>query len=339
MILESITFAQYRNLFNSASNRKIYLSVEWLIFLEKTKKLKLIFILFSDDKHRPLFVFVGGLFSKFGIKILGSPFEGWDTENMGFLNLSSNNVDYQTAFFLLKNYLSKEYHCHYFEIVDNDIPDDVVNLLDCSVNVVTTPMLDLSRTENDIFSSFDTDVRTSIRNFERKGGTIQILSPTKDLLNEFYSQTVCLYQRKGMKSIFSLGMFQNMFDAFSSLNERCLCVAAYEPKAKKCIAIIVSVCLDGKAYAQCISDYHDFLTYRPIEALIWFSIKYWKNKGAKSFDLAGSAHWKKKFEPKETKINRLIFSKNKLLVFARNFVKRILLLKRGKKQRKMVIKV
>ena len=65
-------------------NPDIYFSYEWIDFLKKSLNVDP-FVIEISDGNKIIGYFVGAVFKKFGVKIVGSPFRGWDTPYMGLL--------------------------------------------------------------------------------------------------------------------------------------------------------------------------------------------------------------------------------------------------------------
>ena len=72
------------NEYNNFSDKLIYQTKEWVGFVAKTQNAKPIILRIIDDNDNLIGYYTCLLFSKFGFKIIGSPFRGWTTLYMGF---------------------------------------------------------------------------------------------------------------------------------------------------------------------------------------------------------------------------------------------------------------
>ena len=75
-----------------------------LCFLLKTKKKPVILEIL--DRGELVSVFVGVIITKFGVRILGSPFEEWFTEEMGFILIK--DCDFGKCIESVKEYAFKK---------------------------------------------------------------------------------------------------------------------------------------------------------------------------------------------------------------------------------------
>src|SRR5882757_2950274 len=68
---------------DSFADRNVFQTREWLHFVRETQRARIILCELTDG-GKTVGYFTGLVFSRFGIRILGSSFPGWTTPYMGF---------------------------------------------------------------------------------------------------------------------------------------------------------------------------------------------------------------------------------------------------------------
>lgn len=276
-------------------------------------------------------IFVGIIFKKYKLRICGSPFEGWSTPYMGFIGLDRLNTDEKVAV-LQKTikYLKKIKHCHYVQICDFNIDYDLANLAKIKYEKHDTYMLDISKTEEELFSSFKVDVRTNCRNFLKRGAKLHIEQPSDKFANDYYTQLVEVFDKQGLKSYYSLEKIQRLINLFKNNKDFVFCENVYDQKDEKSIATGIFFGYKSRCYFFGAASLKDYQILRPNEYVIWNAIKYWKSKGCTTFDMLGIRKYKEKFHPTFVSIPVLYSSRIPFLHSLKKIAKRLILVGRRK---------
>lgn len=324
-----ITEKKYENTNLDDKSEFLFTTRVWINFLVKEKKGEPL-VLEINHKNQDV-LFVSLIFKNHGIKICGSPFEGWSTPYMGFLGISA--FDDNDKLLILKNvvkYLKKEKKCHYIQISDWHIDIKFVKKYKLKHDSFYTPFLDISKTEEELFSSFKTDVRTNCRALIKRGGELVILPPSKEFAETYHKQLIDVFDKQGLKPFYSLEKIKTLMDCFKIHHDMILCESVLEPSEKKSIATGIFLGYKKRFYFFAAASYRNYQLLRPNEPVIWNAIKYWKNKGCTEFDMLGSRGYKEKFRPTQLEIPILYFQKFPLLHFAKKLAKKMVLVGRKK---------
>ena len=297
-------------------NPDIYSTYEWIKFLEKALKIDPILIEIIDN-NKVVGYFIGGLFKKFGINIIGSPFRGWDTPYMGLLiddGYSRINI-LQEIWELLK----KNFKCKYMEVCDRNINNKDIENKDIKYIIEKTYTMDISKTEEELLNSFTKHCRKNIRLFIHRGASIKQVEYSTKFLDEFYLMLENVFKFQKLKPPYSKEKLSILFNSINK--ENILCLETYNPDGK-CIGRSVSFGYIDKFYA-CASATDRNENYNQKNYLRWEAIKYWKKKGVKYYDLMGIRKYKLEFNPQEKEFYRIIFTKYQVLLNLRNMAKKL----------------
>src|SRR4029077_20026021 len=105
--------------------------------------------------------FVGLIVRKFGLRILGSPFPGWTTSYMGLC--LSPGTSRRLAVEALIHFAFQELRCVHLEIMDRNLYLDELSGLGMDHRLVKGFEIDLSQSEDLLFSRMSSACRRCIR--------------------------------------------------------------------------------------------------------------------------------------------------------------------------------
>ena len=97
------------------SDRNVFQTAGWLEFVARTQGAEPVVARIERDGE-PAGWFTGLIVRRFGVPILGSPFQGWTTGPMGF-NLAPG-IDRREAVEALVPFAFKRLHCLHLELLD-----------------------------------------------------------------------------------------------------------------------------------------------------------------------------------------------------------------------------
>lgn len=303
---------------NNKFEDNIFMTKEWLSFLESNGKGKSIILEISKDK-KVIGLFIGLIFKKFGFRILGSPFEGWATCNMGFLANQDINkielIDY------IKEYAFKNLKCTHLEIVDNSLNYSEFSKYKYKCLPQKTYILDIDKTDEELLKSFKANGRKCIRQFERRGATIEKVNPSEEFGNEYYEQLIDVFKKQNLKPNYDRKKVLDLMYAFKDKPNELLCLKVCDPDGK-CIATSIFPGDKSRCYFWGGASLREYQNYRPNEYMMWYAIKYWRQKGAKKMDMVGIRSYKEKFGPILEIYPRVIISKHFVFIMMRNMAKK-----------------
>lgn len=307
----------------------IYTTSFWLDYLSQELPGEPI-VLKIICQHKTI-VFVGFIFKKYCFKICGSPFEGWSTPYMGFVGIEDlNEIEkYETIKSTVK-FLYKQKKCSYIQICDWNIGIDFVKKFRLRYDIHSTYLVDISKSDEELFASFKTDVRTNCRNFLKRGAYLKVVEPSIEFSHDHYDQLVDVFDKQNLKSFYSKEKIERIMIHFQKHPDYIFCENVFEPENNGSIATGIFFGYKKRCYFFGAASYRNFQLLRPNEYVIWNAIKYWKTRGCTTFDMLGIRKYKEKFSPVIAERPIMYFSKIPFLHFVKKIAKIIILNKRKK---------
>ena len=262
-------------------------------------------------KHRngEIHYFIGISYKKYGVRIIGSPFPGWGTAYMGIVG---DGVISEALISSLLSYLFKKFPMSYIEIISKLEVSGTSEFKGCEISKVDSLIVDLSKGIDNLYKDLKGDCRTFLRQFETRGGVISEEPPDENFVNLFYIQLSQVFERQGMVPTHSYARIKNMLNHISTGEIDLLCLQAKVNNSKS-IASAIFFGLNGTCYYWAGASTTDGQQFRPNESMIWYAIKYFEEKGYKSFNLMGVRDYKLKFSPNETSYSRIVAANPKFL--------------------------
>jgi hypothetical protein len=153
--------------------------------------------------------FSGILFRRCGMRILGSPFRGWNTAYMGF-NLHPD-VSRVEALMGLEQFAFRQLGCLHYEVTDRHLSPQESADLGLASRVVHNYRTDLTRSEDELFADMDSACRRAIRKSEKSGITIEHGEP-EGFAEEYYSQLLDVFAKQDMKPTYGLDRVKKLIE-------------------------------------------------------------------------------------------------------------------------------
>lgn len=282
----------------------VFTTYEWVTFLKKNQNAEPVILELLKGNSR-MGYFVGLITKKVGLNILGSPFEGWLTPDMGFIRIQHHNIN--EALRAVAEYAIKELKCWYILICDKNIS---FNELDSDIKITHEKMLhiDISRTLEDIFESFKKNGRRDIRASERKGVEAVRVPFDEAFVSEYYKQLTDVFAKQELKPFYNKKKLMDLVDAYRETPDRVLALEA-RLKDGTCIATVLSFGLNDWAYYVGAASYRLHQKYLPNESLFWAFVEHWHGLGVKNLDLMGLRPYKMKYNPAVVDIPHIYFQR------------------------------
>ena len=281
-----------------------YCSFDWISFLQQNQKGKPI-LLEICSQGVPIAYFVSVLVKKMGIKVLGSPFEGWLTPDMGFIVLSE--IDYDKAICSIVDYSFRKIRCHYVQICDKKINNDIVSIKH-KIDYTQLLSLDLTKTEEEILNGFTKNGRRDVRASQRKGIIVKRVPFNYEFADIYYNQLIDVFAKQGLKPNYKKEKVYEMVDFLKDNQENVLALEALNSDG----VVVATVFSFGKnewAYYVGAASFRQYQGDLPNEALFWEFVLFWKSQGIKHLDLMGYRKYKMKYNPAIIEQPRFIFQK------------------------------
>jgi len=268
----------------------IFHTLKWLNIIEKNQTLNLKnIVIYRDDSLIgvfPLFI------KKFWfIKVAASPFVVEDTPYMGPAMDPSHIAELLPA---LDVYFKKN-KIYYLRIISNRVYD--VKNTYSSYRFVNkyTHILDLIKTEDDLWKNLEGRCRTAIRKAQ-KSKVIVNRESDRNFIERYYSIIEEIYLAQSMPCPNKKALYYDIWDSFAPGNAIFLS-AKYHDEIIGGVIIIID---RKRAYYLNGASRYDFRSLSASNLLLWEAINIAKEKGVEKFDFVGSniprlAKFKKSF--------------------------------------------
>lgn len=302
--------------YHSFPNKSVLTTKNWIEFvIEDSKAFPLIVRI--TENSRLVGYFTSLIVKKFGLKIVGSPFSGWSTPYMGFDLL--DETEKIKVLPELTSYLMDKTKCSYLQIVDRDLKfEELEQLKSKNIIVEKTETLELGIDGDDafLFKNMKTDCRNFIRQFERRGATIEQAQPNDEFAEEYYHQLLDVFAKQNLVPTYTAEKVKCLLRHLSK-SDAVLCLRVISPDGEK-IATSIFPAFNKKMFFWGGASLRQYQHYRPNEYMIYTAIKYWRDRGCTQFDMVGNRSYKKKFGSWEVQYPCITVSRYKILFSLKN---------------------
>jgi hypothetical protein len=270
-------------------DRTVFQTREWLQFVHETQRAKIV-ICELVEAGQTAGYFSGLVFSRFGIRILGSSFPGWTTPYMGF-NLIPG-ASRRAALAAVERAAWDTLKCLHMEVSDPffAVEDGVENGF--AAEAYVSYRSDLTEPEEKMFSKMDSACRRCVRKAEKSGVTIE---EAHDLAfaDEYYAQLTDVFAKQGLVPTYPIERVRALIRNLEPTG-RVLLVRARDPQGK-CIASGIFPGFNKIAEFWGNASFRASQNLRPNEAIHWYVMRYWKRRGVEVYDWGGEGTYKEKY--------------------------------------------
>ncbi len=312
--LEELDNLEYANF----GDKLIFQTLPWIRFILETQKVEIVLLRITKDGEF-IGYFTGFVFSRFGVKIIGSPFNGWTTCYMGFNVV--DNVSRAEIIDPLWKFVIKAYGCKYLEITDRFMTFEETQAVGLFTTSHTTYVKDLRQGGEAIFNSFSATCKNQIRRAGKNGASLIERVPDDSFAELYYSQLVKVFGYQGLKPTYDAERVRKLLQNLKGLDASIRCTEARNPEGLS-IGTCITLAYNSTCYLWGLAIVREE-KYFQADYLVWDSFLYWQGKGCISYDLVGLRQYKEKFHPDLVEIPCVICSKSKILIGAKNVAKRI----------------
>jgi hypothetical protein len=264
-------------------DRVVFQTREWLNFLAESQKATLVIASLCDSGN-VLGYFTGLIFSRMGVRILGSPFPGWATAYMGFNLLPE--VRRGEALRALETFAFHDLKCLHLEVSDRFLCKEDGESLRFSFEPCETLVTDLTQPEHSILKSMTPSCRWSIRKAEKSGVRIEE-ARDEDFAEDYYRQQNELFGRQGLNAPYGLDRVTLLIRHMLPTG-RLLLLRARDSK-ESCIATGIFLAFNKRAELWGSASFRHTQHFRPNELLNWHAMKCMKCRGIEIFDWDGTS--------------------------------------------------
>lgn len=260
--------------------------------------------------------FVGATVRRFGLRVLGSPLQGWGTQAMGFL--LSEGVDMSAASKALLEFAYGELRCVHVELGDRVMASGDVTASPFRAERLQSAIVDLSGSEDDVLAQMSKSTRYYARRAARNGLVMEEAAGP-GFADEYYEQLVDVFRSKGLVPTYDVQRVRQLIDALAPSGQLLL-VRVRAPDGSK-VGTNISLGRNGRAVLWGAAFYRSFAKLNPVEPLQYESIRLWQARGALLYDMAGDSPSKSRFSKTVKPLYRLRHSRFGFFEYGRNAVK------------------
>jgi CelD/BcsL family acetyltransferase involved in cellulose biosynthesis len=278
-------------------DRLVFQTREWLEFVRRTQDAQPVVAAVLDGKNAVVGYFTGLVVRRFGVRILGSPFPGWTTSYMGF-NLEEG-VSRREAARALVHFAFGPLQCLHVELKDRFLGvADVAGVgFEHTPNVAFE--IDLKGHEDEIFGRMTSACRRAIRKSEKVGVVVEEAAG-EAFADEYYGQLEDVFAKQSLRPTYDSSRVRELIRTVHPTG-RLLLLRARSPEGHA-IASGIFPAMNGTAYFWGGASWREHQILRPNEAIFWFAMRYWKDRGVTVLDMGGGGEYKRKYGPVELSI-------------------------------------
>lgn len=274
---------------DSFADRNVFQTREWLHFVRETQRARIILCELTDG-GKTVGYFTGLVFSRFGIRILGSSFPGWTTPYMGFNLIPGTSR--RVALLAIERTAWDTLNCLHMEVSDPFFTVDDGQELGFTCGSYTSYRSDLTQTEDKLFGNMDSACRRCVRKAEKSGVTIEEAHDL-NFANEYYEQLKDVFAKQRLVPTYTLERVRALVRNLEPTT-RILLVRARDPEGK-CIGTGIFPGFNKIAEFWGNASFRSSQNLRPNEAIHWYAMRYWKRRGAEIYDWGGEGLYKEKY--------------------------------------------
>jgi len=271
------------------ADRTVFQTREWLQFVHETQRARIVLCELLDGRDVAGY-FSGLVFSRLGIKLLGSSFPGWTTPYMGF-NLVSG-ASRRDALAAVEKAAWVDLKCLHMEVSDPFFNYDDGKDLGFTGDEYASYRTDLTQTEDKLFANMDSACRRCIRKAEKSGVKIEEAHDAS-FADEYYEQLKDVFAKQGLVPTYPVERVRALVKNLEPTG-RVLLLRARDSEGK-CIATGIFPGYNKIAEFWGNASLRTSQNLRPNEALHWYAIRYWKARGVEVYDWGGEGKYKEKY--------------------------------------------
>jgi hypothetical protein len=290
----------------------IFQTDAWLSFVEETQSGEPVFAKLVAD-NQVVGRFTGLLFRKSGLRLLGSPAPGWTTSYMGF-NLDEG-ISRRAAVKALKRDAFSEFGCLHFELLDRRIGIEDARALGLRYQATSGFEIDLTQSEDQLFSGMLPACRRCIRKAEKSGVAIE-QATDESFAHDYYQQLQDVFAKQGLAPTYSEARVKALVKHLLPTGNILLLRARNADG--DCVATGIFPAANDFMFFWGGASLRTGQIDRPNEAVQWAAMRFWKAAGMRTYDMGGGGEYKRKYGGRDISGAWIRHSKYRILEPLRN---------------------
>jgi hypothetical protein len=274
---------------DSFADRTVFQTREWLNFVSETQGASPVLAELREG-GKLVGYFSGLTVSKLGVRILGSSFPGWTTPYIGF-NLSPG-VSRAAALAAVEGLAWNTLKCLHMEVSDPYFTPADGEELGFACQYYTSYRSDLTKSEDELFNGMDSACRRCVRKAEKSGVVIEEAHDAA-FADEYYGQLKDVFSKQGLVPTYGPERVRSLVKHLEPTG-RILLLRARDPEGN-CIATGIFPGFNQIAEFWGNASFRSGQIFRPNEAIHWYVMRYWKQRGVAVYDWGGEGSYKEKY--------------------------------------------
>jgi hypothetical protein len=267
---------------------EIYQTSAWLRFLAESQNAAPTIAALKDGDDTVGY-FAGLIVKKFGLKILGSPFVGWTTERMGLRLLP--RVPRGPALKALADYAFRDLGCIHLEFSDCCTTREDAAESRFMELVARNHFVDLAPDEEKIYYNMNRSARRYCnRGGASRGVTIEE-AHDEGFAEEHYRQLQDVFGKQGLVPTYGVSRVRLLIRHLQPTGNLLLLRA--RDSEGHCVATGMFFGMNRHAYFWGNASWRSSQSLRPNEALHWYTMMYFKARGALVYEMGGASYTEK----------------------------------------------
>jgi hypothetical protein len=185
--------------------------------------------------------------------------------------------------------------------------------------LVSTFLTDLTQSEQQLFENMTSACRRAIRKSEKCGVTVEPASPD-GFAEEYHAHLLDVFAKQELKPTYSPDRVQKLIDHVHPSGD--LLLARVRDSGGRCIATGIFPGFGSMSFFWGNGSLREHQLVRPNEALHWFAMRYWKERGVRFHDWGGANAYKAKYGNVPFSMLAFRRSRYKMLQYARDVAER-----------------
>jgi CelD/BcsL family acetyltransferase involved in cellulose biosynthesis len=289
---------------DALGDRNVFQTRAWIDFVARTQEAEPV-LARVERGGEPAGWFTGLVVRRFGVRILGSPFQGWMTGPMGF-NLAPG-IERREAVEALVPFAFKRLGCLHLEVLDRHASFDELGALGGRLAEFHTFELDLARDEEEIFKGMSSACRRAVRKSEKEGVRVEEAHGV-EFADEYYEQLEDVFAKQSLSPPYGAERVRDMIRCLEP-SGNLLLVRALSPDGER-IATALFPVLNEFGYFWGGASWRRHQSLRPNEAVFWYAMRRLREREVPLLDMGGGGEYKHKYGGRE--LSFPIFRKSRL---------------------------
>jgi CelD/BcsL family acetyltransferase involved in cellulose biosynthesis len=299
------------------ADRNVFQTRAWMDFVVRTQDVAPV-VARLERGGETVGWFTGAVVRRFGVPILGSPFQGWTTGPMGF-NLSPGTSLREAAAALVP-FAFKQLRCLHLEMLDRRARPEDLDGLAGRLGTFHTFELDLDREEDEIFGGMSSACRRAVRKSEKEGVRVEEAHGV-EFADEYYAQLEDVFAKQSLRPPYGVERVRELVRCLEP-SGNILLLRAVSPAGER-VATGIFPLLNRFGYFWGGASWRSHQILRPNEAVFWYAMRRIRERGIPLLDLGGGGEYKRKYGGRERFIPIFRRSRIKALMAARDLAARI----------------